>query len=92
MNLIQVKMRIEDLHLLLIYLNGWKEEIRSRPGKTVFKSWNGYTARILEELEKRELIYQSRNSRTIVLTKNGIRYAREIKKKLRIDKGFLRIW
>ena len=71
--------RIIDLTLLLMFLTGWEEASVKEPEEKVFKTWKGFLAEILDELEGRKLIVQHRMSKSLLLTEKGKRLARELK-------------
>lgn len=73
--------RIKDLNLLLLVLSGWEEESRSAPGEKVYRSWKGYLFEALNELEEDRLIQQFKSTKSVVVTKEGLRRASEIKEK-----------
>jgi hypothetical protein len=71
--------RVKDLNLLLIYLSGWYEDSTKVPGKKIFRAWKGFLFDILNEMEVDGLIRQYRKS--LILTKEGLKKAEEIKSK-----------
>ncbi len=73
--------KIKELHLLLIYLNGWEEDSRDRPGKKIYKAWKGYLFEALDELESKRLILQHQDSELILMTNKGKKEAKKLKKK-----------
>ena len=73
--------KIMELNLLLIYLSGWEEDSRNTPGEKIFRAWNGYLFEVLNQLEDEALIQQFRNGKSVILTKEGIGKAKELKKK-----------
>jgi hypothetical protein len=68
-----MNLKVMDLNLILIFLNGWEEDSRKVPGGKVFRAWKNYPFEVLNELEKRDLIRQYPKS--IVVTKEGQTYA-----------------
>lgn len=69
------EMLIEDLTLLLIYLTSWEEQ--PIPDLTVRRAWKGYLFEVLDALEEKGLIEQSR-AKSLYLTEEGIRRAQEL--------------
>ena len=65
---------IEDLTLLLLYLTSWEE--RELPG--VLGSWKGYPFETLDSLAERGLIRTSKTAKSVSLTDEGIRAARNL--------------
>ncbi len=72
---------IKDLNLLLLYLSGWEEESKKEPGKKVFKAWKGYLFDVLNELNNDGMIRQYMNRKSIFITDEGIKRAKEVKEK-----------
>lgn len=67
---------IEELTLLLIYLSSWEEtfgDISIRTG------WKGYRFEILNTLEEKDYLGQSR--KMVTLTPDGLAKARELQAK-----------
>jgi len=73
---------IKDLSLLLLYLTGWEEESRLKPGEKSFCSWKGYSFKALGQLGDEKLINEFKNSQTklITLTDAGQVKAEALKK------------
>lgn len=69
--------RVEDLALLLLYVTSWEE--REFPG--VLRSWKGYPFEVLDSLTDRGLIRTSKTAKSVSLTDEGIRAARNLEKK-----------
>jgi hypothetical protein len=67
---------IEELTLLLLYLCSWEEH--PFPDFTVRRAWKGYLFEVLDALEEKGLIEQSRRARSLTLTEEGVRRAQEI--------------
>jgi hypothetical protein len=38
---------IQDLCLLLMFLMGWEEDSRQKPGEKIFRAWKGYLFEVL---------------------------------------------
>ena len=73
--------KLQELNLLLLYLSGWEEDSRTKPGQKIYRSWKGYLFEIINEFEKQDFITQHRNSKSVVFTEAGRRRAEEIKRK-----------
>jgi hypothetical protein len=67
---------LEDLTLLVIYLSSWDEEVA--PGLTVCRAWKGYLFEVLNALEEKGYISQTRRAKSMTLTEEGVMRAREI--------------
>jgi len=67
---------IEELTLLLLYLCSWEEQVAS--GFTVRRAWKGYLFEVLDALEERGYISQTRRAKSVTLTEEGVRRAREL--------------
>ena len=74
--------KIKELNLLLLMLSGWEEESRNQPGEKIYRSWKGYLFEALNELEDDKLIQQFKNTKSVVITPEGLRKARELKERL----------
>lgn len=75
---------IKELTLLLLYLTSWKEmEIPELGALT--RSWKGYPFDILNELTEEDYISGSKKSKSVYLTKEGIKKAKEIAKKYQFE-------
>jgi hypothetical protein len=59
---------IQDLCLLLMFLTGWEEESRQKPGEKVFRAWKGYLFEVLNRLADDKLIVQFANHKSVMLT------------------------
>lgn len=68
---------IEELTLLLIYLCSWEEELS--PDLTVRRAWKGYLFEMLDALEEKGYISQTRRAKKLALTEEGVSQAQEIK-------------
>lgn len=71
--------KIKKLSLLLLMLSGWEEESRHQPGEKVYRSWKGYLFEALNGLEEEKLIKQFNNTKSVVLTPEGIKEAEFLK-------------
>ena len=70
---------VEELTLLLLYLTAWEEEVLT--GKKALRSWKGYLFSILDELEEKDLIRGGKRAKSVYLTPEGEKTARELIKK-----------
>ncbi|MCK4836759.1 MAG: transposase [Candidatus Aminicenantes bacterium] len=76
-----MKEKIKELSLLLLYLSGWEEDSRNTPGEKLFRAWNGYLFKILNQLEEEELIHQFSQGKSVIITREGLNKAKELEKK-----------
>jgi hypothetical protein len=74
--------KIMELNLLLLYLSGWEEESRNTPGEKIYRAWKGFLFEVLNQLEEESMIQQFRNGKSVILTKEGIEKAKELKERL----------
>lgn len=70
---------IEDLTLLLIYLCSWEE--RPFPDFTIRRAWKGYLFEVLDALEEKGYINQTRRAKSVTLTEEGILRAQELEER-----------
>ena len=79
-----MKDHIDELTLLLLYLTSFEEdnELGEAP-----RSWKGYPFESLNELSKNNLILDSKRSKSVYLTDEGIEKAKKLMKKYHI-KGY----
>ena len=73
------KQKVKELTLLLLWLTSWEEEDISK--EKIIRSWKGYDFDILNELLKDELISDSRKSKLVCLTDEGIKRAEKLEGK-----------
>jgi hypothetical protein len=71
--------RLEELTLLCLYLGSWEEPAI---GGTVHRAWKGFRFEVLDALEARGLIAQTRRAKSLYLTEEGLRCAQELGKRL----------
>ncbi len=62
-----------DLTLMLAFLSSWQEKHAEGP-----RFWKGFRFEVLDELEERGLITQSRGAKSAYLTEEGGRRAKEL--------------
>lgn len=79
--------RILDLNLLLLFLTGWEEESRQKPGEKIFRAWKGFLFEVLNRLADEKLIVQYANTKSVTLTEAGKQRARQLKEQLFSEKG-----
>ncbi|MCF3943039.1 DUF6429 family protein [Oceanobacillus alkalisoli] len=77
--------KVKELTLLLLYLTSWKEEELQELFGETRRSWKGYPFDILDELTDEDFIRGSKRSKSVYLTKAGIKEAKEIAKKYQIQ-------
>ena len=70
--------KIEELTLLLISLTSWKETIT---GIDVTRAWKNYDFDILNALTEKGYISESKRSKLVILTDEGLKKANELIKK-----------
>ena len=73
--------KISELTMLLIYLTGWNEDKRNAPGKKVFRAWIFHKYEILDQLQTQGLIRLTPGGKSLTVTEEGKKKARELKKK-----------
>ena len=76
-----MEQHISELTMLLIYLTGWEEDKRNAPGKKVFRAWKGYKYEIMDDLQSKGLIRQIPGGKSLTVTDEGIKRAKELKRK-----------
>jgi DNA-binding PadR family transcriptional regulator len=64
------------LTLLVIYLSSWEEQLA--PDLTVRRAWKGYLFEVLDALEEKGYISQTRRAKSLTLTEQGERWAQEL--------------
>ena len=67
---------LEDLTLLVIYLSSWEEQLT--PDLSVRRAWKGYLFEVLNALEEKGYISQTRRAKSLALTEAGVERAEEI--------------
>jgi hypothetical protein len=67
---------LEELTLLVLYLSSWEEQVAS--GLTIRRAWKGYLFEVLNELEEKGYVSQSRRAKSLTLTEEGVRRAQEL--------------
>ncbi len=72
-NVFNVSKEIKDLNLLLLYLNRWGKN------KEEFVSLKAFPYETCQELQEKGLIMNKLNTKTILITEEGIKKAKEVK-------------
>lgn len=78
---------IQDLCLLLMFMTGWEEDSRQKPGEKIFRAWKGYLFETLNRLADDKLIVQFANHKSVILTEAGKQKAKQLKEKFFSEKG-----
>lgn len=76
-----MKDQIDELTLLLLYLTSFKEDYGLGEAQ---RSWKGYPFESLNELSENNLIVDSKRSKSVYLTDEGIKEANKLIKKYHI--------
>ncbi|KMY45870.1 transposase [Bacillus sp. FJAT-27916] len=76
-----MKDQIDELTLLLLYLTSFKDDYGLGEAQ---RSWKGYPFESLNELSKNNLILDSKRSKSVYLTDDGIEEAKKLIKKYHI--------
>ncbi|MCP3027104.1 DUF6429 family protein [Halobacillus sp. A5] len=76
-----MKDQIDELTLLLLYLTSFKDD--EGPFE-VLRSWKGYPFESLDELKEARCIVGSNRAKSVVLTEDGEKQARELMEKYHI--------
>jgi hypothetical protein len=71
---------IENLTLLLLYLNSWEEKDKNIPEHCIHCAWKNYDFDTLDILNDKDLINTKHKSKIIYLTQEGIEQAERILK------------
>lgn len=69
---------IEELTLLLIYLCSWEEHPLPDITITIRRAWKGYPFEVLDALEEKGYISQTRRAKSLTLTGEGVLRAQEL--------------
>jgi len=71
---------IEDLTLLLLYAQSWREKI----GESVYvsRSWKGYDFDVLDRLARKRYISGSHGAKSVILRDDGLKRGEELKRRL----------
>lgn len=79
--------KIQELCLLLMFLTGWEEDSRQKPGEKIFRAWKGYLFEVLNRLADDKFIIQFANHKSVVMTEAGKQRARQLKDQFISEKG-----
>lgn len=71
---------LEDMVLVLLYSNSWKEKVAET--LSAQRSWKSYDFRLLDALEKKSYISSSHQTKSLVITEEGLEQARKLKEKM----------
>lgn len=71
---------LEDLTLLLLYAQSWKERI----GESLYvaRSWKGYDFDVLDRLAEKGYVSGSHGLKSLTLTEEGMKRGEELKRRL----------
>ncbi len=70
---------LEELTLLVLYLASWEEKLPA--GDTVRRAWKGHVFKVLDRLQERGWIHQSRKAKSLYLTDEGVALATELEER-----------
>jgi hypothetical protein len=70
---------LEDLTLLVIYLSSWEEQ--ALPDFSIRRAWKGYLFDVLDALEEKGYIGQTRRAKSLTLTEEGVRRAEALRER-----------
>ena len=76
---------LHDLTLTLIYLTRFTESKSTFFSNTSFQAWKNYNWNTLDELDEEGLISSNHRSKSLWITEDGVKRAREIMKELGIE-------
>lgn len=77
-----IKNKIKELTLVLLYLNSWEE---NEFGMKYRRSWKGYDFDVLNELSDENLIIDGKRSKSVGFSDEGVEKALELLKKYKIE-------
>ena len=84
MNKINPREAVEELTMILMYLTRFKNN--SKFSGDLDLSWKGYHFDVINELEEKDVIRQgSHRSKRVVITEEGLAFAKELLKKYNIQ-------
>lgn len=84
MNKINPKEAVEELTMILMYLSRFKDN--SKFSGDLDLSWKGYNFDVINGLEEKDVIRQGRHrSKSVVITEEGITFAKALLKKYNIQ-------
>mgnify|MGYP001004877469 CR=1 FL=1 len=62
-----------------MFLTGWEEDSRQKPGEKIFRAWKGFLFEVLNRLADEKFIVQYANTKSVTLTEAGRERARQLK-------------
>lgn len=71
---------LEDLVLFLLYIYSWKENVAGK--LCVTRSWKGYDFDTLDSLSMKGYIGSSRKAKSVIITEDGLKRAKSLRKVL----------
>ena len=75
--------QLKRLTLLMIYLQSWDENVKKEyHDGAILRAWQGYDFGILDSLSEEGFISDSKRAKSVYLTEEGIRKAKEIQEKI----------
>lgn len=74
--------KIKELTLMLLYLTCWEE---NNLGMKYIRSWKGYDFNILDELSEENCITDSKRSKSVGITEEGIIKVKDLLKEYGIE-------
>lgn len=72
-----LKEKVKELTLMLLHLTYWEE---NEFGMQYHRSWKGYDFGILDELAEEDLIRGGHRSKSVMITDEGVKKAKELLK------------
>lgn len=78
----ELREKVKELTLMLLHLTAWEE---NEFGTQYRRSWKGYDFGILDELTEKDLIRGGHRSKSVMITDEGMKKAKEILKQYGID-------
>ena len=73
----ELKEKVKELTLILLHLSSWEE---NEFGMKYHRSWKGYDFGILNELVDEDLIRGGHRSKSVMITDEGVKKAKELLK------------
>lgn len=80
------KEELKDLILAVMYATSWKEKIFD--DQTIDRTWKTYPFELINELEDDELLNNSKRAKSVTLTTDGAKKAKDVLERL-AELGFL---
>ena len=76
---------LHDLTLTLIYLTRFTDSKSDFFSNTLFQAWKNYDWSTLDELDEEGLVSSNHRSKSLWITEDGVKRAKEIMKRLDIE-------